>query len=164
MTRTLQTISELPPLPPSRPPSSASTSRLTDDDDQKTIRGPPTPGIQSRRTSSQRPHRVPTSQLLLNLRHSFQQSEQSLYAQLSQTPTTNLNEVRRNFSCISKGARLRLSAWEKKHYKGRTEQGEVGKLETQEPEWWKPGCHAVPGGKVVVREGEWGSVIAFTLR
>lgn len=38
------------------------------------------------------------------------------------------------------------------------------RIDTIEPEWWKPGCHAVPGGRVIVREGEWGSLIAFTLR
>ena len=41
---------------------------------------------------------------------------------------------------------------------------QLGKLVAPEPGWWKPGCHAIPGGKVVVREAEWGSVIAFTLR
>lgn len=32
-----------------------------------------------------------------------------------------------------------------------------------EPEWWNSGCHAVPGGNVIVREDDWGSIIAFTL-
>ena len=32
------------------------------------------------------------------------------------------------------------------------------------PEWFKADCHALPGGDVIVRESDWGSVIAHTLR
>ncbi|PPQ72280.1 hypothetical protein CVT26_006501, partial [Gymnopilus dilepis] len=31
------------------------------------------------------------------------------------------------------------------------------------PEWFKADCHALPGGDVIVRESDWGSVIAHTL-
>jgi 1-phosphatidylinositol-3-phosphate 5-kinase len=89
-----------------------------------------------------------------------------LYAQLSQTPTSHLNDVRYNFTTTSRNAKLRLSAWERKHVKNHkgSPARRAGTLEAAEPEWWKPGCHPVPGGNVVVREGEWGSIIAFTLR
>lgn len=33
-----------------------------------------------------------------------------------------------------------------------------------EPEWWQRGYHAVPGANVIVKEDDWGSIIAFTLR
>lgn len=35
---------------------------------------------------------------------------------------------------------------------------------SMEPEWWKPGCHVLPGGNIIVREDDWGSIIAYTLR
>ncbi|KAF9032399.1 hypothetical protein BJ165DRAFT_1410851 [Panaeolus papilionaceus] len=34
---------------------------------------------------------------------------------------------------------------------------------SMEPEWWKPGCHVLPGGNIIVRENDWGSIIAYTL-
>ncbi|PPQ69941.1 hypothetical protein CVT24_003691 [Panaeolus cyanescens] len=32
-----------------------------------------------------------------------------------------------------------------------------------EPEWWRPGCHVLPGGNIIVREDDWGSIISHTL-
>lgn len=106
------------------------------------------------------------SQLLFELRECFQRSEQYLYLQLSKTPTATLNDVRRSFETVSKGAIKRLSAWEQKHLPERKgkKRGKVDVIETVEPDWWKSDCHAVPGGNVIVRETEWASIIAFTLR
>ncbi|EPQ53029.1 hypothetical protein GLOTRDRAFT_139979 [Gloeophyllum trabeum ATCC 11539] len=103
-------------------------------------------------------------QKLSNLRHTFQEAEQSLYAELLQTPTSSLNDVRRSFHSAARGAARRLAAWERK-YQVSTVEGEPAaeKLSTNEPEWWATDCHAVPGGKVIVRENDWGSIIAFTL-
>ena len=84
----------------------------------------------------------------------------------------------------------RLEAWKRKHAPGLVEENEAGKkkaaakakrdansttesestmgsvakFEASDPEWFGNGCHAIPGGNVLVREGEWGSIIAFTLR
>ena len=100
--------------------------------------------------------------LLGNLRHAFQMTEQALYASLNKTPTSSVNDVRRLFLSSAKAASKRLAAWQTKHASGA--EGVVGKVYYPEPEWWAPGCHSLPGGSVVVREGEWASVIAFTLR
>ena len=105
-------------------------------------------------------------QLLTGLRHSFQKQEQNLYAELSRTPTASLNNVRRSFIATARGASRRLSAWEAKHCTGHSKQGRraLGTLSLDEPEWWQRGCHAVPGANVIVKEDDWGSIIAFTLR
>ena len=103
-----------------------------------------------------------SARLLSSLRHTFQRTEQSLYAQLSQTPVSSLNDVRRSFYSAARGVVGRLSAWQNKHMiKGHV----IDKsLNIEEPEWWDKNCHAVPGGNVIVREDDWGSIIAFTLR
>ena len=105
-------------------------------------------------------------QLLAGLRYKFQQLEQDLYSELAHTSEKNLNDVRRSFVTAARGATKRLAAWEKKHASG--PQGRPGMQpdlhEVPEPEWWKSGCHAVPGGNIIVREDDWGSIIAFTLR
>jgi 1-phosphatidylinositol-3-phosphate 5-kinase len=100
--------------------------------------------------------------LLANLRQAFQATEQALYASLNKTPVSSVNDVRRLFLSSAKAASKRLAAWQAKHASGAEEV--VGKVYYPEPEWWAPGCHSLPGGSVVVREGEWASVIAFTLR
>ncbi|KAI0071370.1 hypothetical protein K474DRAFT_1669074 [Panus rudis PR-1116 ss-1] len=100
-------------------------------------------------------------QRLSNLRHTFQRTEQDLYAELSRTPEACLNDVRRSFQSAARGATKRLSAWEAKHA-GKSP-SEPCIPEDAEPDWWKAGCHAVPGGNVIVREDDWGSIIAFTL-
>ncbi|KAH9915577.1 uncharacterized protein BXZ73DRAFT_92596 [Epithele typhae] len=99
-------------------------------------------------------------ELLSSLRFKFQQAEQDLYAELSHTSERNLNEVRRLFLTAAKGATRRLDAWEKKHL---NEPVSTDVPFAPEPEWWESGCHAVPGGSVIVRENDWGSIIAFTL-
>ena len=105
-------------------------------------------------------------QLLTDLRHSFQKQEHNLYAELSRTPTASLNNVRRSFLAAARGASRRLSAWEAKHCSGIPKQARrtLGTPSLDEPEWWKRGYHAVPGANVIVKEDDWGSIIAFTLR
>lgn len=102
-------------------------------------------------------------QLLATLRHNFQKIEQSLYNQLAKTPEGSLNDVRRSFIATGKGTQKRLKAWQKKHLAS-SKTKEVGELIAEEPEWWGKGCHAVPGGNIIVREDDWGSIIAHTLR
>ena len=103
-------------------------------------------------------------QKLRSLRHSFQRTEQSLYASLSRNATSSLNDVRHAFLSAARGASRRLSAWQKKHLP-QTVKGQlvVGDLSVKEPEWWNKNCHAIPGGNIIVREDDWGSIIAFTL-
>lgn len=97
---------------------------------------------------------------LQSLRDSFQRTEQSLYISLSHT--SSLNDVRLYFLSAACGATRRLLAWQEKHVpKG---QQLIGDLTVQEPEWWKKSCHVLGGGNIIVRNDDWGSIIAFTLR
>jgi 1-phosphatidylinositol-3-phosphate 5-kinase len=106
------------------------------------------------------------------LRQTFHRTEQALYAQLARTPIGNMNDARRAFYYAGLGARRRLGAWQRKHVGGGGGRGGGGAkgqarelpLGVEEPEWWGSKCHALPGGNVIVREDDWGSVIAFTLR
>ena len=125
-----------------------------------------TPSPDDRSTAiSVSPDDTDSLQLLSGLRHKFQRTEQELYAELSQTPERSLNDVRRSFLTAARGATRRLAAWEKKHGSHLPSGVSLGDAPiTPEPEWWKSGCHAVPGGSVIVREDDWGSIIAFTLR
>lgn len=137
-------------------PSSASTSVLTTKTDA-TI------------TTTAADEEGDSLHLLAGLRHKFQRTEQDLYVELAQCPEKNLNDVRRSFVTAARGATRRLVAWEKKHSPQHPlpsipVAGEGRTPIAPEPEWWKSGCHAVPGGNIIVREDDWGSIIAFTLR
>ncbi|KAJ7330381.1 hypothetical protein DFH08DRAFT_786154 [Mycena albidolilacea] len=107
-------------------------------------------------------------ELLTSLRQHFHAAEQALYAQLATTPVGALNDVRRAFMIAAKGAEKRLAAWQKKHLvlpgrsKGKKKQLEMAMV-APEPEWWGNGCHTAPGCNVIVREDDWGSIIAFTM-
>ncbi|KAJ3539164.1 hypothetical protein NMY22_g4858 [Coprinellus aureogranulatus] len=110
------------------------------------------------------PPSVPTKdgslEKLINLRLCLQRLEQNLYIQLARTPYSQLNDVRRSFLGVAKGTRKRLSAWRKKHLGSKSSL--AGDLQAKEPQWWSKGCHAVPGTNIIVREHDWGSIIAFT--
>ncbi|KAK7007378.1 hypothetical protein R3P38DRAFT_3325358 [Favolaschia claudopus] len=108
-------------------------------------------------------------ELLANLRQNFHGAEQVLYTQLGQTPVSALNDVRRAFVAAAKGAEKRLAAWQKKHMilpgRGKSKRNREAqqKMEVSEPEWWGKGCHIGPGCNIIVREDDWGSIIAFTM-
>ncbi|TFK21691.1 hypothetical protein FA15DRAFT_672317 [Coprinopsis marcescibilis] len=102
------------------------------------------------------------AQKIVALRYALQRLEQSLYTQLANSPVKSLNDVRRSFYCAGKGTQKRLAAWEKKHLRGgKAVEVKVGA--EREPEWWGKGYHAVPGANVIIKEDDWGSIIAFTL-
>lgn len=117
--------------------------------------------------SSSTPAPAPTGdsiELLGTLRQTFQGTEQALYAQLAQTPVSALNDVRRAFFSNARGAEKRLRAWQAKHLPGRKgSKRNMTRLEIAEPEWWAKGCHTAPGCNIIVREDDWGSIIAFTM-
>ncbi|KAH8105226.1 hypothetical protein BXZ70DRAFT_919923 [Cristinia sonorae] len=100
-------------------------------------------------------------QLLTSIRHSFQRTEQNLYTELARTPESSLNDARRSFHTAAKGATRRLNAWQTKHTPSMA--GHLHIPSDVEPSWWSPGCHAMPGSNVLIRENDWGSIIAFTL-
>lgn len=103
-------------------------------------------------------------ELLSSMRHAFQRTEQGLYAQLAGTPAETLNDVRRAFLSAARGADRRLQAWQKKHLSKVIKQNpSLAKVDVAEPEWFNKSCHAMPHSNVIVREEDWGSIIAFTL-
>lgn len=102
-----------------------------------------------------------SSALLDDLRRSFEKTEKDLYNLLIHTPVSSLNDVRRAFASHARGIVKRLAAWQAKHAPAAVS---FDKLKANEPEWWKSGCYAVPGGRVIVRDGEWGSIISCALR
>lgn len=157
-------VSGLPPLPPSVPNSPARITELK----EYFPRVASSLSVSSQSESSSATAtpggyglREPTL-LLSNLRQTFHRTEQSLYSQLSRTPVTSLNDVRRAFLSSARGAERRLQAWQKKHLVRTGKAPE--KVTAEEPEWWGKTCHVVPAGNVVVREDDWGSIIAFTMR
>jgi len=104
-----------------------------------------------------------SEELLSLLRQNFQQLERSLYTQLAKTPETSLNDLRRVFLSVGQGTKKRLKAWQEKHL-GSARSKALGDLVAIEPVWWKSGYYVVPGGSIIVREKDWGSLIAHTLR
>ncbi|KAI0354500.1 hypothetical protein OH77DRAFT_1426094 [Trametes cingulata] len=166
------------PLPPPASPSTPTPRGVLGTPSSYPFLTVPIPGTHSKASSST-PTLTPSPddrsisptttadddlQLLSGLRHKFQRTEQELYAELSQASERNLNDVRRSFITAARGATRRLAAWEKKHSSHiPSGTGLSDAPITPEPEWWKSGCHAVPGGSVIVREDDWGSIIAFTL-
>ncbi|KAI0701295.1 hypothetical protein BC835DRAFT_236879 [Cytidiella melzeri] len=161
--------SNLPPHPPNTPmtPKTNSAGQLAFPFPQKLdiaglVEHPADGSRSSISVSDSTSWSQPTSlELLTSMRHTFQRTEQNLYAELSRAQLASLNDVRRSFVSAGRGATKRLSAWEVKHASGPSIVSEASAH--SEPEWWKTGCHAVPGGNVIVRENDWGSIIAFTL-
>jgi len=100
-------------------------------------------------------------QLLQNLREDFQREEHSLYSILAKTPDGCLNNVRHAFKTSAKGAIKRMTAWEAKHCAKGTK---VASPYPEDPTWWMNGNHAIPGSNILINEGDWGSMIAFTLK
>jgi len=138
-------------------------SKKTETIPEEEVSAAPTPSASA--LSAAPPPSVPPKddvvERLAKLRHSLQRQEQNLYIQLSNTSPSVLNDVRRSFLASAKGTTKRLAAWKKKHLGSK--QALAGKLEAVEPAWWNPGSHAVPGTNIIVREQDWGSIIAFTL-
>ncbi|KAF4621994.1 hypothetical protein D9613_009505 [Agrocybe pediades] len=145
----------LPPLPPSTP---LSPSKDTPNQDSYFT----TKSSANSTTIPSKPPTLPSKnnseELLATLRLNFQKIEQSLYTQLARTSEGHLNDVRRSFIATGKGTQKRLVAWQKKHL-GPSKSKVVGDLVAEEPDWWANGCHALPGGNIIVREDDMGNLI-----
>ncbi|CAA7264497.1 unnamed protein product [Cyclocybe aegerita] len=162
-TPTASTPFPLPPLPPTAPnsPSFDTPKDGVPKDSYFTTLSNMSTDTQASKAPTI-PPKDNSEQLLATLRHNFQRIEQSLYAQLARTPESALNDVRRSFIATGRGTQKRLKAWQAKHL-GAAKAKTVGDLIAQEPEWWGKGCHVVPTGNIIVREYDWGSIIAHTL-
>ncbi|KAF8968465.1 hypothetical protein BDZ97DRAFT_1902851 [Flammula alnicola] len=150
----------LPSLPSSTP-TSPSNEVHPPQDSYFTTQSSVSTDTQASKTPTVPPKDNPV-ELLAALRHNFQKIEQSLYTLLAKTPEGSLNDVRRAFLATGKGTQKRLKAWQKKHLHA-AQLKTVGELVAEEPQWWGKGYHVVPGGNIIVREDDWGSIIAHTL-
>ncbi|KAJ7078985.1 hypothetical protein C8R43DRAFT_910254 [Mycena crocata] len=163
-------IAGLPPSAPTTPQIARSAQEFFPPPLPRASSDPPTPSESSTVTPP-----VDSIELLASLRQTFHGTEQALYAQLSHTPASTLNDVRRAFMAAARGAQKRLQAWQMKHLgtwqskhlllPGRKQKKQMQKMEMEvkEPEWWGRGCHTAPGGNIIIREDDWGSIIAFTM-
>lgn len=89
-----------------------------------------------------------------------------MYRQLTETPSEHINDVRRRFRCTSTLAKRRMKAWQSKHAPKATGVENLGEFDSSslDPEWFDHGTYVMPNSRVIVKEKDWGSVIAFTLR
>ncbi|KAI0314043.1 hypothetical protein OF83DRAFT_1138748, partial [Amylostereum chailletii] len=102
--------------------------------------------------------------LLAKMRFAFQKTEQELYSQLGIASDTSLNDMRRLFHSAGTGAKRRLLAWEVKHIpKEARDDLAQDRQALQGPTWWGETFHAVSGSNIIIKEEDWGSIIAFTL-
>lgn len=137
-------------LPTSRPPTERSDSKIS----------AKSASSASTRSLPKIPHGEEVLQLLQNLREDFQREEHSLYSILVKTPNEYLNNVRHAFKTSAKGAAKRMIAWEAKHCAKGTK---IISPYPEDPAWWATGNHVIPGSNILINEGDWGSMIAFTL-
>ncbi|PWN52359.1 hypothetical protein IE53DRAFT_287745 [Violaceomyces palustris] len=100
--------------------------------------------------------------LLNRLKSSLRADEFELYQALKFVQADHVNDIRKAFGDRSKSAKNRLGAWVRKHLT-KEELAKVGTLNFEEPDYFKPGRHAFPGSRYVVREDEPLSIIAFSL-
>ncbi|KAG6852316.1 hypothetical protein C0991_000959 [Blastosporella zonata] len=162
-------IFETPPRAPAPPANSPAPPTNPPSQDE----------VESEQEQEQEQEPQPPVMRLSSLRQTFHRTEQSLYAQLARTRGAALNDVRRSFVASARGAEKRLCAWQKKHLgesggrndkkeKERERDGGVAVgvggenvdfrwMGSDEPRWWKPRCHALPGSNVIVEEDDWGS-------
>ncbi|KAJ7249724.1 hypothetical protein B0H12DRAFT_1121540 [Mycena haematopus] len=161
-------------LIPGLPPSAPTTPQIQHTAQElfpppQLVRASSDPQASASTPTSKLPPTGDSLELLTSLRQHFHGAEQALYAQLAQTPVSVLNDVRRAFLVTAKGAERRLAAWQKKHLvlpgrgKSKRNREVQQKMEMPEPEWWGKGCHTAPGCNVIVREDDWGSIIAFSM-
>lgn len=158
------TTSEISPVPTTNSSSHESSESLPVPTSTTSSSSTPTSTLSTASSTTQPPTPLKdnSQKLLMALRHNFHQIEQSLYTLLAKTSDDSLNEARSTFLSTGRGTKKRLSAWQKKHLGSKAKL--VGDLVAEEPVWWGKDCHVVPRGNIIVRENDWGSIIAHTLR
>ncbi|KAG8875784.1 hypothetical protein FRB97_004724 [Tulasnella sp. 331] len=122
--------------------------------------------LRSTATTPQNDYTHPeSSPSLEGLRQAFQACELGLYRKLSETSGDNLNSVRCQFHASAILAKRRIMAWRSKHVTHAITTAGLGDFDLDEldPAWFDKTSHAIPGSRVIVRERDWGSIIAFTL-
>ncbi|PBK62841.1 hypothetical protein ARMSODRAFT_980469 [Armillaria solidipes] len=122
------------------------------------------------------PPTTQTQKPIPDLRESFHQKEQALYMELGRTPVERLNDVQRRFLKGARGAleelegraKVPLTA-DKNSVMTVTDDKDTikpaGDKISSNPDWWGDESHVLrlAGDNVIVREDDWGSVIAWCL-
>jgi len=96
---------------------------------------------------------------LANLKDMIASAETALYKQLGRSSLEELGEIRRAFISSASDTYQRLQSSIPPGL-----EGAIPDILPTLPEWWTPKTHCLPNCSVIVRESEWGSIIAFTLR
>jgi 1-phosphatidylinositol-3-phosphate 5-kinase len=102
---------------------------------------------------------------LEKLKDQAQRRQQDLLQMMASFPLTQLNDIRRKFKSEGNQFKRMTEAWLNKYFKplnlasGR----HLMQINLQPPSWWDSKCHAVPGSRYIVKDGDWGTVIASTL-
>lgn len=96
---------------------------------------------------------------LASLKDLIANAETALYKQLGRSSLDELGGIRRAFITSASDTYQRLQSGLPPGL-----EGALPDILPTLPEWWKPRTHCLPNSSVIVRESEWGSIIAFTLR
>jgi 1-phosphatidylinositol-3-phosphate 5-kinase len=102
---------------------------------------------------------------LEKLQSQSQRKQRELLQMLRSTPLTRLNDVRRKFKTEAGQSRRMVEAWLDKYFKplNLASGQHLMHIHLQLPDWWDSNCHAVPGSRYLVKDGDWGTMIASTL-
>jgi hypothetical protein len=102
---------------------------------------------------------------LEKLKDRTQNRQQELLQLLQLNPLTHLNDVRRKFRSEASQLKRMIEGWLSKYFKplNLASGQHLMQISLQTPEWWDSNCHAVPGSRFVVKDGDWGTIIASTL-
>jgi 1-phosphatidylinositol-3-phosphate 5-kinase len=99
------------------------------------------------------------------LKAHVQEKQQVLERMVTIIPPTGLNDVRRKFKSEGKRLKCKIETWLNKYFKplNLASGHHLMQINLQPPNWWDSKCHAVPGSRFIVKDGDWGTVIASTL-
>ncbi|CAE6510846.1 unnamed protein product [Rhizoctonia solani] len=166
--RRLSPLSSPTPPPPPPPPPAVAYQRQRQQSQSTTSIATPGPSVAPPPTSMPiaAPIFTPSSidrALLKSLRAQLISHERELYDALVHVGPGTFNDVRRQFIMQGRAAVNRIKAWEKKHAPEVQGSGAIREIKCEEPLWWGKDTHVVQGSDVIIREGDLGSIIAFTL-
>lgn len=102
---------------------------------------------------------------LEKLKDQTQHRQQELLQLLQLNPLTHLNDIRRRFKSEASHLKRMIEGWLCKYFKplNLASGQHLMQISLQTPDWWDSKCHAVPGSRFVVKDGDWGTIIASTL-
>lgn len=122
-------------------------------------------GAASELTSSDQVAGAETVARLQRLMEQNLRKRDDLLQSIHITPLTCLNDVRRRFKSEANKSKRMVEAWLQKFFKplNLASGSHLTEIGLQPLDWWDPRCHAVPGSRYIVKDGDWGTIIASTL-